>query len=227
MIGHPHSICENPTSVFDFVVLDANKRELPLSQFRGRPMLIMNVASRSANTESGYKLATTLYDKYKNQGLMVLGFPCNQFGGEEPGNEDEILRFAHSHYGVEFPILAKVDVNGDNADPLWRWLKQQKPGVLATEFIKWNFTAFLTDRDGKVWERFAPGVSIDDVEKVLVPLLPLQVGQQPVPTTTQPITSETRAHPAKTQPIAGETLHVPTEGQRAAHEVQPTGYDAR
>ena len=112
-----------------------------------------------------------LYRRYSDRGLVVLGFPCNQFGAQEPGNEEEIRDFCSTRYDVTFPLFAKVDVNGDGAHPLYKWLKHQKPGLLGSEAIKWNFTKFLVDRSGTVVERYAPNTSPEslaaDIEKLL------------------------------------------------------------
>jgi glutathione peroxidase-type tryparedoxin peroxidase len=159
-----------PSSVYDFTCTDADNRAFPLSQFRGRPMLITNIPSENGLNESGYEMPNMLYNKYKDRGLVVLAFPCNQFGVYEPGKEQDVVRFVRTHYNAEFPIMAKVDVNGENADPLWQWIKQNT-GALGMDFIKWNFTSFLIDGNGKVVQRFAPNTSIENVEDVLVPLL--------------------------------------------------------
>ena len=133
-------------------------------------LLIVNTASKCGFTPQ-YKGLEALYQKYRAQGLEVLGFPCNQFGAQEPGTEDEIASFCEMNYGVTFPLFAKVDVNGDGAAPLYRHLKAAKPGLLGTEAIKWNFTKFLVDRKGTVVERFAPNdepaALAGDIEKLL------------------------------------------------------------
>jgi glutathione peroxidase len=120
-----------------------------LSAFKGHVLLIVNTASQCGFTPH-YAGLEELYRKYKDQGLVVLGFPCNQFGGQEPGSAAEIASFCEKNYGVSFPMYDKVDVNGANAHPLFSWLKAEAPGVLGTEGIKWNFTKFLVGRDGKV-----------------------------------------------------------------------------
>ncbi len=129
--------------------------EADLSEFRGKVLLVVNVASRCGFTPQ-YKGLEALYRKYRDRGFVVLGFPCNQFGSQEPGDEEEIRSFCSATYDVTFPMFAKVDVNGANAHPLFQYLKSSAPGVLGTEAIKWNFTKFLVDRDGKVVRRYAP-----------------------------------------------------------------------
>ena len=157
-------------SVYDFEVKDIHGKAVPLSRYKGRVLLIVNTASKCGFTPQ-YKGLEALHQKYHARGLEVLGFPCNQFGAQEPGTEDEIASFCEVNFGVTFPLFAKVDVNGDEAAPLYRHLKQAKPGLLGSEAIKWNFTKFLVDRKGNVVERFAPNTEPDalagDVEKLL------------------------------------------------------------
>lgn len=126
-----------------------------LNRFRGKTLLVVNVASRCGFT-SQYEGLQTLYDTYRDKGFEVLGFPCNQFGHQEPGDEAEIKGFCSLTYNVTFPLFAKIEVNGSNAHPLYRYLKSAKKGVLGTEAIKWNFTKFLVGPDGAVLERYAP-----------------------------------------------------------------------
>ena len=141
-----------------------------LEQYVGKVLLIVNVASRCGYTPQ-YEGLEALYRKYQDRGLVVLGFPCNQFGGQEPDSEAEIQRFCASRYDVTFPLFAKVDVNGDHTDPLYRWLKSARPGVLGTEAVKWNFTKFLVGRNGEVVNRYgsstSPAQLEDDIEKQL------------------------------------------------------------
>jgi glutathione peroxidase len=141
-----------------------------LADFRGQVVLIVNVASQCGFTPQ-YAGLETLYQRYKNQGFSVLGFPCNQFGHQEPGGEAEIQQFCSSNYQVTFPMFAKIDVNGPQAHPLYKFLKGEKPGVLGTEAIKWNFTKFLIDRQGNVVKRYAPTTSPEsiacDIEQLL------------------------------------------------------------
>ena len=158
-------------SAYDFVVLDNKKNEYPLSNRRGHPTLFVNVASQCGLTKDSYASLVTLQDRYKDRNFLVLGMPCNQFASQEPGTDEEITQTACTKFSANFPILAKIDVNGDHASPLWKWLKKMKPGFLGTEGIKWNFTSFLVDGNGQVVERYSPGVKVEDVEKNLLPLL--------------------------------------------------------
>ena len=141
--------------VYDFAVKDIHGKEQKLDQYKDKVMLIVNVASKCGFTPQ-YKGLESLYEKMHSRGLEVLGFPCNQFGAQEPGTEKEIESFCEINYGVKFPLFAKIDVNGDHAAPLYQYLKKAKPGLLGSEAIKWNFTKFLVDRAGHVVERFAP-----------------------------------------------------------------------
>ncbi|MCQ4053148.1 MULTISPECIES: glutathione peroxidase [Aeromonas] len=127
----------------------------PLAQLAGKVILVVNVASRCGFTPQ-YEGLEALYRELGPEGLEILGFPCNQFGQQEPGDAEEIARFCSLDYQVTFPIMAKCDVNGEQAHPLYQWLKKEKPGLLGLENVKWNFTKFLIDRDGNVVERFAP-----------------------------------------------------------------------
>jgi glutathione peroxidase len=158
------------TSVFDFEVNDIQGRPVPLSRYRDRVLLIVNTASKCGFTPQ-YKGLEALYRRYRERGLEVLGFPCNQFGAQEPGTEAEIASFCEVNYAVTFPLFAKIDVNGDDAAPLYRHLKHARPGLLGSEAIKWNFTKFLVDRQGNVVERYAPNTEPDalavDIEKLL------------------------------------------------------------
>jgi glutathione peroxidase len=143
------------TTVHDFTVDDIQGQPVNLDRYKGKVLLVVNTASQCGFTPQ-YKGLEALYRKYRDRGLEVLGFPCDQFGHQEPGTEAEIQEFCTLNYGVKFPMFAKVDVNGDKAAPLYRHLKQAKPGLLGTQAIKWNFTKFLVDRDGKVVARYAP-----------------------------------------------------------------------
>jgi len=157
-------------SVYDFSVKDIHGKEEKLDRYKDKVMLIVNVASKCGFTPQ-YKGLEALYEKMQSRGLEVLGFPCNQFGAQEPGTEQEIESFCELNYGVKFPLFAKIDVNGDGADPLYKYLKKEKPGLLGSEAIKWNFTKFLVDRKGRVIERYAPNVEpqaiAPDIEKLL------------------------------------------------------------
>jgi glutathione peroxidase len=141
--------------IYDFTVNDIRGQPVPLERYRGKVLLVVNTASECGFTPQ-YEGLEKLYRDLRGRGLEVLGFPCNQFGQQEPGSEDEIAAFCERNYGVSFPMFAKVDVNGDDAAPLYRWLKKSKPGLLGSEAIKWNFTKFLVDREGNVVARYAP-----------------------------------------------------------------------
>ena len=157
-------------NVFDFSATSLDGQPLALDRFRGQVLLVVNTASACGFTPQ-YRGLEELHRQYASRGLAVLGFPCNQFGAQEPGTEEEIGAFCEKNYGVTFPMFAKVDVNGDEAHPLFKFLKEEKPGVLGTEGIKWNFTKFLVWRDGEVVKRYAPQTApadiADDIEKLL------------------------------------------------------------
>jgi glutathione peroxidase len=142
-------------TVYEFDAKSIDGTNVSLSVYRGKVLLIVNVASQCGFTPQ-YDGLEKLYKKYKNEGLVVLGFPSNQFGGQEPGTESEIQNFCQTNYGVTFPLFAKIEVNGSNAHPLYEFLKEARPGILGTERIKWNFTKFLIDRQGNVIKRYAP-----------------------------------------------------------------------
>ena len=143
------------TALTDFTATTLDGHEQPLSAYADKVVLVVNTASKCGFTPQ-YEGLEQLYEKYADQGLVVLGFPCNQFGSQEPGNADEIGAFCQKNYGVTFPMMDKIDVNGDNAHPLYRWLTSEAPGVLGSKAIKWNFTKFLVGRDGQVIRRYAP-----------------------------------------------------------------------
>jgi glutathione peroxidase len=149
-------------NVFDFQATSLDGKPVDLAQYRGKVLLIVNTASKCGFTPQ-YQGLELLYRRYQDQGVEVLGFPCNQFGGQEPGTEAEIGDFCEKNYGVSFPMFAKLDVNGDQAHPLFQHLKSEAPGVLGTEGIKWNFTKFLIGRDGKVVKRYAPQTKPEDI----------------------------------------------------------------
>lgn len=161
----------NPTSIYDFTVNDSKHRPHPMSQYRGKVILVMNVASQCGLTKSGYTTATEMYNKYHEQGLEVIAFPCNQFGGQEPGSEQQVEQMVCSRFSAKYPIMEKVDVNGDKANPMWTYMKNERPGIFWTTRIKWNFTMFLINRKGQVVERFNPGPYITTVEPKIVELL--------------------------------------------------------
>ena len=139
----------------DLTLTALNGDALPLRQWSGQPLLIVNTASACGFTPQLAELQA-LHQHYAERGLVVLGFPCNQFGGQDPGSDQEIGAFCQRNYGVSFPMMAKTEVNGEHAHPLFDWLKQAAPGVLGTKAIKWNFTKFLVGRDGRVIRRYAP-----------------------------------------------------------------------
>jgi glutathione peroxidase len=142
-------------SLHEFKVKNAAGQDVPLSQYKGQVVLVVNVASKCGFTPQ-YDGLETLYKKYKDQGLTILGFPSNQFGAQEPGTNDEIQQFCRMDYGVTFPVMAKVDVNGKETTPVYEFLKSSAPGILGIEAIKWNFTKFLVGKDGQVIKRYAP-----------------------------------------------------------------------
>lgn len=146
---------ETNKNIFSFSVQDAQENTVSLEQFKGKVLLIVNTASRCGFTPQ-YQELEVLYQKYKDKGFTILAFPCNQFKNQEPGSNQEIQNFCTLNYKVTFPIFAKIKVNGENAHPLYQYLKSQQKGVLGTEKIKWNFTKFLTDKEGHVRARFAP-----------------------------------------------------------------------
>ena len=157
-------------TVHDFTVKTADGQDKSLADFAGGPILIVNTASKCGFTPQ-YDGLEALYRKYKDKGLTVLAFPCNQFGAQEPGDAAEIATFCSTKFDVTFPVMKKVEVNGDGADPLFRHLKKEKPGLLGSQGIKWNFTKFLVDRDGKIVSRHAPTEKPEalesDIEKLL------------------------------------------------------------
>ena len=142
-------------SLGDFTTTTNSGEPFPLNALRGKVILVVNTASKCGFTPQ-YEGLERLYRSHHDRGLEILGFPCNQFGGQEPGDADAIAQFCQVNYGVSFPIMQKVEVNGPDANPLFEWLKAEAPGLLGTKAIKWNFTKFLIDRDGKVTARYAP-----------------------------------------------------------------------
>ena len=147
---------KNPaTSVHDFTATSITGEPVALGGYRGKVLLIVNTASACGFTPQ-YKGLQALHERYADRGLVVLGFPCNQFGAQEKGTDEEIASFCDLNFGVTFPLMHKIAVNGDGAHPLYRWLTREAPGVLGTKSIKWNFTKFLVGRDGQVIRRYAP-----------------------------------------------------------------------
>jgi glutathione peroxidase len=158
------------TAITDLHVKAADGADVDLSGYAGKVLLVVNTASKCGFT-SQYEGLEALRRRYADRGFEVLGFPCNQFGHQEPGDATEIANFCTLTYDVTFPVFAKIDVNGDAADPLFRELKKQAPGVLGTEGIKWNFTKFLVDRTGKVVDRYAPTTKPEDIARDIEALL--------------------------------------------------------
>jgi glutathione peroxidase len=158
------------TTIYDFAVDDIHGKTQKLERYKDKVLLIVNTASNCGFTPQ-YKGLEALHKKLQARGLEVLGFPCNQFGAQEPGDAKEIESFCEINYGVTFPLFAKIDVNGADAAPLFQYLKKEQPGLLGSEAIKWNFTKFLVDRDGNVVERYAPNAEPEslagDIEKLL------------------------------------------------------------
>ena len=166
------------TDFSQFTAVDIDGRQRALSEWSGQVALIVNVASRCGFTPQ-YSGLEALWREYRERGLVVLGFPCDQFGHQEPGDEAEIRLFCSSSYDVTFPMFAKIDVNGADTHPLWQWLKQEKPGLLGSQAIKWNFTKFLVGRDGTVLQRYAPNDTPASIGKDIAKLLtdhPTSVG---------------------------------------------------
>jgi glutathione peroxidase len=157
-------------SVYDFEATRIDGKTVKLDKFQGKPMLIVNTASACGFTPQFAGLEK-LHQTYGARGLVVLGFPCNQFGAQDPGPNDEIAEFCQLNYGVSFPMMAKIDVNGPKAAPLYQWLSAEAPGLLGSKAIKWNFTKFLVGRDGQVLKRYAPtdtpASMAGDIEAVL------------------------------------------------------------
>lgn len=158
------------SNLYSFTVKNSLNEPLVLEKYKGQVVLVVNVASKCGFTPQ-YTGLEELQKRFQSQGFSVLGFPCNQFGSQEPGNNEEIQNFCKLTYDVSFPIMAKIDVNGKNSDPLYDWLKESAPGILGTEVIKWNFTKFLVGKDGRVLKRYAPKVEPQniaaDIEKAL------------------------------------------------------------
>ncbi len=152
--------------IYDFEVEDIKGNEKSLDAYKDKVLLVVNTASKCGFTPQ-FKGLEKLYQDYKDQGLEILGFPCNQFMQQDPGSNGEIAEFCEMNYGVSFPMFAKVDVNGDSAHPLYKFLKKEAKGMLGSEGIKWNFTKFLVDKNGKVVDRFPPTA---DPEKLIKPI---------------------------------------------------------
>ncbi len=150
-------------SFYEYSATLNNGSDTKLSKYKGKVLLVVNTASQCGFTPQ-YKGLQELYAKYKDRGFAVLGFPCDQFGHQEPGSDDEIKSFCETNYGVDFPLFSKIEVNGDNADPLYKFLRSEKGGLLG-DAIKWNFTKFLVDKQGNVVDRYAPLTSPDSIAR--------------------------------------------------------------
>ena len=153
-----------PTSVYDFEALSIDGKPAHLSTQRGKVLLIVNTASECGFTPQ-FDGLQKLWQAYRDKGLVVVGFPSNEFGGQDPGTDGEIASFCQVNYGVDFPMMSKIQVNGAKAHPLWKWLTSEAPGILGSQAIKWNFTKFLVGRDGKVIKRYAPTDSPESMKK--------------------------------------------------------------
>ena len=158
------------SELYNISVKDIDMNSVDLSAYKGKTLLIVNVASKCGFTPQ-YKDLQNLYEKYQEQGLEVLGFPCNQFGAQEPGTNEEVKSFCDLNYNVSFRMFDKIDVNGSNASPLFKYLKHESPGIMGTEAVKWNFTKFLVNSDGKVVKRFAPKDGKSEIEPELQKIL--------------------------------------------------------
>ncbi len=157
-------------NIYDIHIKDSSNKEVSMSKFEGKTLLIVNVASKCGLTPQ-YEGLQSLYEEYKDRNFVVLGFPCNQFGGQEPGTNSEINNFCEINYSVTFPIFSKIKVNGRDSHPLFKLLKNDKPGIFRTESIKWNFTKFLVNSSGKIIDRFSPRVEPkyirSEIERIL------------------------------------------------------------
>uniref|UniRef100_A0ACD5Y3F9 Uncharacterized protein n=1 Tax=Avena sativa TaxID=4498 RepID=A0ACD5Y3F9_AVESA len=169
-MGAAESSSKPGGSVHDFVVKDTRGNDVALSRYKGKVLLIVNVASRCGLTNSNYTELGQLYEKYRENGLEILAFPCNQFAGQEPDSDEQIVEFACTRFKAEYPIFRKVDVNGNNAAPLYKFLKSERGGLFG-ERIKWNFTKFLVDKEGHVLNRYAPTCSPSNIENDIKKLL--------------------------------------------------------
>lgn len=158
------------TDLYDISLENIDGSKVTMADYRNKVLLVVNTASRCGFTPQ-YAGLEALYRKYKDQGFAVLGFPCNQFGAQEPGEGAQIAEFCEKSYGVSFPLFAKIAVNGAQAHPLFAHLKREAPGLLGSEMIKWNFTKFLLDRQGKVVARYASITTADEIESAVIPLI--------------------------------------------------------
>ena len=158
------------TTIADFTVESSNGSKLDLSEKKGKVLLVVNTASKCGFTPQ-YKGLEEVFQDYKDKGFEVLAFPCNKFGGQEPGGQDEIEQFCEVNFGLSFPLMKKIDVNGTDASPLFDWMKGEAPGLMGSKSIKWNFTKFLIDREGNVVKRYAPQDTPDRIRKDIEKLL--------------------------------------------------------
>lgn len=158
------------TTIADFTVINNKGEQIDLKQKLGKIILVVNTASKCGFTPQ-YEGLEELFQQYREQGFEVLAFPCNQFGAQEPGNASEIAEFCKVNFGLTFPLMEKVDVNGDDASPLFDWMKAEKPGLMGSKAIKWNFTKFLIDREGNVVKRYAPTDAPKSISKDIEKLL--------------------------------------------------------
>jgi glutathione peroxidase len=154
------------SNVYDFEADTISGQASKLDEYKGKVLLVVNTASKCGLTPQ-FKGLEELHNKYKDKGLQIIGFPCNQFGHQDPGSNDEIQEFCQMNYGVSFPMFAKIDVNGDNTHPLYQHLKTEAPGLLGSEKIKWNFTKFLVNKNGEVIKRFAPATKPEKLESAI------------------------------------------------------------
>ncbi|MEH7613841.1 glutathione peroxidase [Gottfriedia acidiceleris] len=157
-------------SIYDFEVKDSKGEDVSLSKYKDKVIIVVNTASACGYTPQ-YKDLQALYEEYKEEGLVILGFPCNQFMNQEPGSNEEIQSFCELNFGVTFPVFGKIDVNGDKADPLFKYLSSEAPGIMGLKSIKWNFTKFIIDKNGKVIERFAPQTNPQEMKSTIEKLL--------------------------------------------------------
>jgi len=161
---------EQSMSIYDFNVTTIEGKEISMSKYKGKVLLIVNVASACGFTPQ-YEGLERLFEEYREDGFMILGFPCNQFGEQEPKDENEIIFFCQGTYDVQFDMFSKIDVNGENADPLYKYLKSEQSGFLWTESIKWNFTKFLVDREGNVVARYGSATKPESIKEDIEALL--------------------------------------------------------
>ncbi len=156
-------------NIYDFIVTDNRGNTFDFKQLEGKVLLVVNTASKCGFTPQ-YKGLEALYKKYKDKGLVIIGFPCDQFAHQEPGTDEEIASFCEVNFGVTFPLMKKIEVNGENAAPIYKFLKKKADGLI-TSAIKWNFTKFLVSRDGKTIKRFAPVKTPEAIEKSIIQML--------------------------------------------------------